>query len=207
MSQSALSELVIATTNLGKLREIELLLHGTPLALLRPADKLGYAPEVVEDGERFEDNAILKAKAVAQLTHCVTLADDSGLEVDALDGMPGVKSARYAGEGASDMDNNRALLAALGVRGTTTSPARFRCAMALAAPDGTVLSVKSGVCEGYVRSQLRGSGGFGYDPLFVVSELGERTLAELSDLEKNAVSHRGRALRAMLPELLRLAQA
>jgi XTP/dITP diphosphohydrolase len=207
MSQSGPKELVIATTNLGKLREIGLLLQGAPLVLLRPSDKLGYAPEVVEDGERFEDNAVIKAKAVAELTRCVTLADDSGLEVDALNGMPGVRSARYAGQDASDADNNRALLAALSARGLATAPARFRCAMALAAPDGAVLAVTSGVCAGYVRTELRGHGGFGYDPLFVVDELGERTLAELSDSEKNAVSHRGRALRAMLPELLRLAQA
>ena len=196
--------LVIATTNLGKLREIGAILREAPIELCRPIDCLGYGPTIVEDGDTFESNAKLKAQAVAQLTGEFTIADDSGLEVDALLRAPGVRSARYAGENASDAENNQALLLALGKLGLTQSTARFRCAMALVAPDGALVAERSGVCEGVVQSVQRGSHGFGYDPLFVVSKLGKRTMAELEQDEKNQVSHRGRALTAMLPVLLGL---
>jgi XTP/dITP diphosphohydrolase len=193
--------LVIATTNLGKLREIRSMLAELSVQLYRPLDVLGYMPEIVEDGAQFEDNALLKAKGIAQLTGYVTLADDSGLEVDALGGLPGVRSARFAGEQATDADNNAALVRAMMESGVVQSSARFRCAMALVSSRGELLSLKSGVCEGVVQLEARGTTGFGYDPLFVVTELGSRTMAELSEKEKNAVSHRGRALRAILPEL------
>jgi XTP/dITP diphosphohydrolase len=204
MSNRAPLSIVVATNNLGKLREIKSLLAEFPVEVLRATDVLGYSPDIVEDGAKFEDNALIKANAVAGLTGCVTLADDSGLEVDVLNGAPGVRSARFAGERATDADNNAALLRALAALGKTESKARFRCALALVEPKSKRVSMTNGVCEGTVQFEPRGTTGFGYDPLFVVTELGYRTMAELSEDEKNAVSHRGRALRAMLPELSRL---
>jgi XTP/dITP diphosphohydrolase len=204
MLNNATRTLVIATSNPGKLREIEAILSGQPVSLCRPVDLLGYMPDIVEDGARFEDNALIKARAVAMLTGQWTLADDSGLEVDALAGQPGVRSARYAGERATDADNNRALLQALTALGVTRSPGRFRCAMALVAPDGALLAQSNGVCEGEIQLEARGTQGFGYDPLFVVTELGSRTMAELSADEKNAVSHRARALSSLLPKVTEL---
>jgi XTP/dITP diphosphohydrolase len=204
MSNRPLKALVVATTNLGKLREIRKLLSPLPIEVITPKELLGVMPQIVEDGERFEDNAIIKARAIAQLTQQVTLADDSGLEVDAIFGLPGVRSARYAGEHATDADNNAALIRALTELGVKESKARFRCSMALVDSTGTVLGLHNGVCEGRVTVEPRGNTGFGYDPLFVVTELGERTMAELTDDEKNAISHRGRALRAMLSDIEKL---
>lgn len=193
--------LVIATSNLGKLAEIRSMLAEQPVTLLRPVDVLGHALEVVEDGDTFEANAEKKAREVAAATGHLTLADDSGLEVDALGGLPGVRSARFAGEGASDAENNAELLRRL--QGVETKPitARFRCAMALFDPSSNTLDMATGRCEGAITREPRGSNGFGYDPLFVVTELGTRTIAELPSAEKNAVSHRGKALAAMLPRL------
>lgn len=207
MSNRPSYRLVVATSNLGKLKEISEILKALPLELCRPIEVLGYAPEVTEDADTFVANACLKAQAIARLTQCYALADDSGLEVDALGGAPGVRSARYASEHATDADNNRALLEALARCGHPESAARFRCAMALAAPDGTILETTEGTCEGRVRSVARGTLGFGYDPLFVVTELGERAMAELEPEEKNAVSHRGRALARMATVLARLTEA
>jgi XTP/dITP diphosphohydrolase len=204
MSNRSLKELVVATTNQGKLREIRRLLVQLPIEVVSPKDLLGVMPHIVEDGERFEDNALIKARAIAQLTQRVTLADDSGLEVDVLGGLPGVRSARYAGEQATDAENNDALVRALKKLGVKEATARFRCSMALVDSTGTVLGLHHGVCEGRVILEPRGTTGFGYDPLFVVTELGERTMAELTDDEKNAISHRGRALRSLLNELERL---
>ncbi|MGC4066219.1 MAG: non-canonical purine NTP pyrophosphatase [Polyangiaceae bacterium] len=144
---------------------------------------------------------------MAKLTGRATLADDSGLEVDVLGGKPGVRSARFAGEGASDADNLAALRRALRELDVTGSKARFRCAVALANHRGDVIAVRHGVCEGRVIDEVRGTNGFGYDPMFVVTELGARTLAELADDEKNAISHRGRALRAILPDLHELVRS
>jgi XTP/dITP diphosphohydrolase len=201
MSNDSPKVLVVATSNPGKLRELRSLLTALPVEIKTAKDVLGYYPDIVEDGEHFEDNALIKARAVAALSNCVTLADDSGLEVDALGGLPGVRSARYSGEKATDAENNAALLRAFAALGLTQSPARFRCSMALVEPGGALLALHNGVCEGVVTNEPRGTTGFGYDPLFIVSELGTRTMAELSDEEKNAVSHRGRALRAMLSDL------
>jgi XTP/dITP diphosphohydrolase len=194
--------LVVATSNLGKLAEIRALLVAHPVTLLRPIDLLGHSLDVVEDGETFQANAELKARAVALATSQPALADDSGLEVDALGGLPGVRSARFAGEGASDSENNAELMRRLAAIGTTPIPARFRCSMALFEPGSDVLEIVSGSCEGTITLEPRGTNGFGYDPLFVVTELGTRTMAELSAAEKNSVSHRGKAMRAMLPRLL-----
>ena len=198
---------MVATSNRGKLSELEALLGGLPLEVLSAAELLPQAPPVVEDGATFAENAVKKARAVASATLCLTLADDSGLEVDLLDGRPGVRSARFAHDRATDAENNAALLAAVGELGDEgdahkTIAARFRCVLALVDPftgNGEPLTV-DGVCEGTITRTPRGSGGFGYDPLFVVEGM-DRTMAELSDEEKNRVSHRGKALAALRPVL------
>lgn len=193
--------LVVATQNRGKLDEIRHLFEGTGVQVLSLGDVTKREIPIVEDGETFEENAVKKAKAVAAATMMLTLADDSGLEVDALGGAPGVRSARFAGERATDAENNAALLAALdaleadpsGAR-TTDYKARFRCVLVLVDPfvkDGEPFVVE-GTCEGRITRTPRGSGGFGYDPLFLV-EGTDKTMAELSEGEKNRISHRARA--------------
>jgi XTP/dITP diphosphohydrolase len=209
-TRGATNHLVVATTNRGKLEELRALLAGLDIAVLGVADVLRDPPIIVEDGATFADNAIKKARAIAQATMMLSLADDSGLEVDALDGRPGVHSARFAHERATDAENNAALLSALDELGDrahdpSVSRARFRCVLALVDPftdDGAPL-LSEGACEGSITRTPRGAGGFGYDPLFVV-EGGERTLAELSEDEKNAISHRARAFAAMKPLLERV---
>lgn len=194
--------LVVATSNLGKIEEIRTLLDGQPVIVARPEDLLGYRVEVVEDGETFQQNAEIKARRLAAETGLLTLADDSGLEVDALGGQPGVRSARFAGEKATDADNNAELLRRLAGVESEGSSARFRCAMALFDPARKLLRLADASCEGRIIGAPRGTGGFGYDPLFEVAEYGTRTMAELSMAEKNRISHRGKALRAMLPWIL-----
>jgi len=202
--------LVVATTNRGKLDEMRALLEGLPLEL-RTAAEVGAGPDkltIVEDGATFEENAIKKARAVAQATMTLTLADDSGLEVDALGGAPGVRSARFASERATDAENNAALLTRLeeiaGDSGDNAFPARFRCVLALVDPyTGGSPHLAEGRCEGAVTRAPRGTGGFGYDPLFVVAG-GERTMAELEGTEKNRISHRALATIRMRPTLERL---
>jgi XTP/dITP diphosphohydrolase len=209
--------LVVATSNRGKLGELVALLAGMPLEVLAAGDLLPHAPPVAEDGATFADNAIKKARVVAAATLCITLADDSGLEVDLLDGRPGVRSARFAHDRATDAENNAALLGALGDLGDLgdlergagkTIAARFRCVLALVDPftGGGEPQTVEGVCEGTITRAPRGSGGFGYDPLFVV-EGTDRTMAELGDEDKNRVSHRGRALAALRPVLERILAA
>lgn len=195
-------KLVFATSNQGKVEEIRKLLEGQPVILLRPEDVLGHRLEVVEDGSTFQQNAEIKARKVAEATGLLTLADDSGLQVDALDGLPGVRSARFAGEHATDLDNNAELLRRLAEFEDGSLSARFRCAMALFDPVTQRLRLSDGTCEGHITRVARGSKGFGYDPLFVVAAYGNRTLAELALPEKNRVSHRGQAMRAMLPSIL-----
>jgi XTP/dITP diphosphohydrolase len=206
--------LVVATGNRGKLQELRALLADLPLRVVGVSEVLNPPPVVVEDGATFADNAIKKARAVARATMMLTLADDSGLEVDALGGRPGVRSARFAHERATDAENNAALLAALGglvdpapgVDERSDAPgfrARFRCVLALVDPftGGGEPRTVEGACEGAITRAPRGSGGFGYDPLFVVAGTG-RTLAELGEDEKNRVSHRARAFAALRPMLL-----
>jgi XTP/dITP diphosphohydrolase len=206
--------LVVATGNRGKLEEIRLLLEDLELDVLALGDVVKRELHIVEDGATFEENALKKAQAVVRATGMLTLADDSGLEVDALGGAPGVHSARYAGERATDAENNAALLAALGSQGRDATgaqshpafAARFRCVLTLVDPftnDGAPYVV-DGACEGRITQTPRGSGGFGYDPLFLV-EGTDLTMAELPDVEKNRVSHRGRAmakLRLVLEKIL-----
>jgi XTP/dITP diphosphohydrolase len=193
--------LVIATTNRGKLEELRHLLAGIDVEVLSLSDVSKKPIVVVEDGLTFVDNAVKKAREVAQATMMLTLADDSGLEVDALGGAPGVHSARYAGERATDAENNAALLSALNALGADEAgtrsadfDARFRCVLALVDPfvrDGEPIVV-DGTCEGKITLTPRGSGGFGYDPLFLVDGT-DRTMAELPEDEKNRISHRARA--------------
>jgi XTP/dITP diphosphohydrolase len=195
--------LVVATGNRGKLEEIKAILEGLPVDVRGVSEVLASPPRVVEDGATFAENAVKKARAVSSATMTLTLADDSGLEVDALDGRPGVRSARFAGERATDAENNAALLAALGTFDEASDKklgARFRCVLALIDPFTSAGEPRmaEGVCEGWITRTPRGSGGFGYDPLFVVAGA-DRTMAELSADEKNVVSHRARALAALRP--------
>ena len=181
--------LLVATRNRHKLDEIRAIL-GLEAAQLRSALDYPDIPDVVEDGATFEANAIKKAVALRDATGCWALADDSGLEVDALGGAPGVRSARYAGEPCDHAANNAKLLRELA--GASDRRARFRCVLALAGPDGSIRTV-DGRCEGRIAHELRGAGGFGYDPLFL-PDGHDVTFAELGAAAKNAISHRGRAL-------------
>ena len=185
-------KLLVATNNLGKVREYEELLAGLPFEVTFPAQE-GIALEVEESGATFEENARLKALAYARASGLPTLADDSGLEVDALGGAPGVRSARYAGPGASDVDRYQKLLDALAGVPEDQRTARFCCVVALAWPDGTVHTAE-GRCEGQIGWAPRGEHGFGYDPVFIVDGFGGLTMAELEPEVKNRISHRARAV-------------
>lgn len=194
--------LVFATRNRGKLIELRELLADLPLEVLSVDDV--HVPEVDEDGDTFAANAIEKARAVSAATGLPALADDSGLEVDALDGAPGVHSARYAGDDATDDANNDKLLAALAGVPEAQRTARFRSVLALADVNGQLgdeVITADGTCEGRVLDHRRGTGGFGYDPLFWAPEL-DATFAELGVGSKNDLSHRARAMRAMKPRLI-----
>jgi XTP/dITP diphosphohydrolase len=185
-----LRKLLIATHNQGKAREYRELLAGLPLEVTY-LDAEGISREVEETGATMEDNARLKAGEYAQLSGLWTWADDSGLEVDALGGAPGVFSARYAGEGATDADRYRKLLDALTGVPWDSRTARFRCAVALATPEGE-MRVTEDVCEGLIAFGPAGANGFGYDPVFYMPEHGA-TMAQLPSELKNQVSHRARA--------------
>ena len=200
------SVIIVATRNQGKVREFA---HA--LAFLGKPVKSMYdypdVPEVVEDGKTFEENARKKAKEVGDLLGQSVLADDSGLCVDKLDGAPGVYSARYAGEGASDEDNNEKLLGELerlqlgeDTEQPLLSTAHFVCHLALYNPTTGAFTEASGTVEGWITSEPAGGGGFGYDPLFYLPEY-EKTLAELTVSEKQAISHRGAALRQLAGKL------
>ena len=211
-----MAKLLIATNNRGKLVEIQALLDDLAVELVTPG-QLGLALDVEENGATYAENAALKAVAFAEVSGLPTLADDSGLEVDALDGQPGLHSARFSPQpGASDADRRALLLERLsGKPGPWT--ARFRCVVALAAPvklaapvelaaPGQALRFAEGVSEGEIIPEERGSNGFGYDPVFWLPEMG-RTMAELDMAEKNRLSHRSRAVlaaRPLLAELLHL---
>lgn len=194
--------IVLGSSNQGKLSELRELLSDLPIQVLSAREALGAELEVVEDGATFEANAVLKARAVSRATGLIALADDSGLEVDVLGGRPGVRSARFAHERATDAENNAALLRELEEVGEGQRAARFRCVLALITPWDSAARTAHGSCEGQILRAPRGSGGFGYDPLFVVDGLGGRTMAELSDEQKNRVSHRACAVRALRPLLL-----
>lgn len=194
-----MNKVVAGTRNVGKIKEIKLALAECPF-LVEGLPEKGI-PDVEETGVTFEENAILKARQYCKSVGEYCLADDSGLEVDALGGAPGVYSARYSGENASDVDNNQKLLLALQNVPPAKRTARFRSVLALAGPDGSLI-LADGVCEGIILEEARGKGGFGYDPLFFMPNLG-KTLAEMTVEEKNQISHRGNALTALKEKLLK----
>ncbi len=194
-------QLVFGTRNRGKVDELRLLLrpHGVRVTSLLDHPDL---PDAVEDGDTFEANAVKKALHIVGHLGCPALADDSGLVVDALDGRPGVHSARYGGPGLSPADKNRRLLAELDGVPDARRTARFVCVMAAVAAGGGEPATATGVCEGRILRAPRGAGGFGYDPIFGPDERPGRSMAELDPSDKNAISHRGRATRGILPVLL-----
>ena len=183
---------------MGKIKEIQAVLSDLPFEVVGLPDN--DIPDAEETGTTFCDNAVIKAQYYSRHTGEYCIADDSGLEVDALGGEPGVYSARYAGENAKDADNNRKLLAELMKIAAEKRTARFRSVLAMAGPDGSLV-LAEGVCEGIIISEERGHGGFGYDPLFFMPEYG-KTLSEMTLDEKNNVSHRGNALRNFKQKLL-----
>jgi XTP/dITP diphosphohydrolase len=192
--------LLLASANRGKLRELRTILDGLPVELVGLAEAgLGDPPEVEETGDTFLDNALLKARAYAAWSGLAAVADDSGLEVDALGGAPGVRSARYAGEGAGDRANLDKLLAALAGVPPERRTARFRCAAVLVETDGEEWHAEA-AWEGRVLEAPRGTGGFGYDPVFLPDGW-DRTSAEVDQATKDAASHRGKAFRALRPAI------
>lgn len=200
------TEIVLASSNVGKVRELSRLLCEPRIALVSMKDLVPPGFEVAEDGRTFEENAWKKALEVCEVTGLPALADDSGIEVDALGGRPGVHSARYAGVGAGDDENNRQLLRELDGTPMEGRTARFRCVLAFAAPAGEgarKVALSSGAMEGRILTSARGDNGFGYDPLFEPVRWPGRTTAEITPDEKNEISHRAAAARAMLPWLTR----
>jgi XTP/dITP diphosphohydrolase len=199
VSERLPARLVLATGNAGKLKELRAILASWQVAVLPLSDFTAGAAE--ETGMSFVDNAILKARFAAEAARLPAIADDSGLEVDALGGAPGVRSARYAGEGAGDAANNARLLRELQGVPDARRGARYRCAMVyVRRPDDPAPIVCEASWEGRIATAARGNGGFGYDPLFIVSGT-DRTAAEFDPHEKNRVSHRGQALRALVAAL------
>ncbi len=201
-----MAPLLIASTNIGKLREIEAIFAASivqtlPLELVLPS-QIGIQLEVEEDGSTYAENAAKKALAYTQASGLITLADDSGLEVAALDGQPGLHSARYAPwHGATDADRRRYLLQNLQGK-PRPWPAHFHCTVAIAVPSGEIFYAE-GDCPGEIIPEERGSNGFGYDPIFWIPELGQ-TMAELPMDQKNQLSHRARAVKAAVPVIERL---
>jgi XTP/dITP diphosphohydrolase len=187
--------LVIATRNPGKTTEIRDLLQGFPMEI-RDLSDFGPIPEVEEDGQTFDENAYKKSSFTARVLGCPALADDSGLAVAALNGAPGVVSARYGGEGLSDADRCRKLLAEM--KGRSDRRAAFECVISLAVPSGPALTYE-GRCEGLLAEAPAGANGFGYDPVFFCPDA-NRTFAQLTREEKNRISHRGRALQELRAE-------
>jgi len=195
-------KLILATRNKGKLKEIQVLLSDLDIDIMS-LDEAENAPHVVEDGKTFMENAFKKAKVIAEATGIMALADDSGLEVDALDGAPGVYSARYSGENVSDASNNEKLLADLKGVSSGKRGAHFSCVIIVYHPSGQWISTEA-KCEGEIAMNLSGDQGFGYDPVFYIPSI-KRTMAQLSPEGKNSLSHRGKALeklKAGLPDFL-----
>lgn len=191
-------KIILATQNQGKIRELQELLVDETIEVLSLRDLADWE-DVEENGVTFADNAALKARVAAQKTGLIALADDSGLEVDALNGAPGVYSARYAGEPKDDERNNDKLLQQLESTSDDKRTARFRCALVVVTPEGEEFLTEGSV-EGRILRQRRGTDGFGYDPLFYVPEYA-RTMAELTLTEKNKLSHRAQAFRKVIPIL------
>ena len=192
-----MKKIVLASKNSDKVKEIRLVLKDLPIEILSLAD-FENLPDAVEDGATFEENALIKANFFREKTGLACLADDSGLEVDALGGLPGVHSARFAGYHADDKTNNQKLLDELKKIGVEESAADYRCALAFVDTDGTKFLTEGKIC-GKIKIVARGTGGFGYDPYFYLDD--ERTMAQLSVDEKNLISHRGAALKEMILKL------
>jgi XTP/dITP diphosphohydrolase len=193
-------EIIVATKNKGKIREIRKALKGLGLKIYSLNDFLDV-PEIEEDGESFTENALKKARFYSKYFGKVTLADDSGLKVDALKGLPGIYSARYAGEGASDRKNNQKLLGEMEVIQVSKRGASFKCVMAMVFQDGKE-AVVEGSCRGRIGFREVGKKGFGYDPLFILPQYA-KTMAQLTLGEKNRVSHRGKALKKLRKIIVR----
>ena len=197
-----MTELLVATTNRGKFAEVETYLKHLPLKIL-PLQSLGNSPVVIEDGATYEENALKKATTLAEYSGCLTLADDSGLEVDALNGAPGIYSARYSGEEGDDQKNNEKLLDAMKEVPEDRRTARFVCVLALCAPHSRKPKKKMVVresCEGRIAFSPKGQNGFGYDPLFFYAPFG-KTFGEIDRETKATVSHRGKALKKLAQSL------
>jgi XTP/dITP diphosphohydrolase len=197
-------QVVLATANPGKYRELVTILSDLRISFFSLASLRGYSPPV-ESGVTYAENAAAKARAVAAISGSWALADDSGLEVEALQGQPGVHSGRYLGPAATDMERNQRILDLLDGVPLCRRGASFQCTVAVAGPEGELL-LTHGSCRGIIAEAPYGTGGFGYDPIFMVPELG-MTMASLSPDTKNRISHRGRALEQMKPLLRRLARA
>lgn len=193
-----MKKLIAATKNSGKLKEIREILGGLPFEVVSMEDA-GITDDIEETGSTFEENALIKAREIHRKTRQMVMADDSGLEVDYLNGAPGIFSSRFAGEGATDEDKNNKLLELLKDVPVDKRTARFVCVIAVVFPDGTHFTVK-GTCEGYISYKPEGSNGFGYDPLFYIPKL-NMTTAQMSSEKKHEISHRGKALRMMVEEL------
>ena len=194
-----MKRIIFATSNEGKMKEIRLIMEdsGYEVVSLKEA---GISADIVEDGTTFEENAVIKASAIAKLTGELAMADDSGLEVDYMDKAPGIYSARFLGEDTDYDIKYNYILDKLKAVPLEQRSARFVCAIALAKPDGSAVT-KRATIEGYIGYEIRGENGFGYDPIFMVPEF-DKTTAELSIEEKNKISHRAKALMAMKEELL-----
>jgi len=201
VSRRALEQVVVATANVGKLREIRAALEGLGVQVI-DRRQAGLEGEPEETGTCYLANALAKARWALEQSGLPSLGEDSGLEVDALGGEPGVHSSRFLGSEASDADRNEEILRRLGTRATSERGARYRCVVALCWPQGGEL-VTSGACEGRIATEPRGTAGFGYDPIFELPELGV-TMAQLTLQEKSKVSHRGQALRRLVELLRRL---
>jgi len=196
------TELLVATTNRGKFAEVETYLKHLPLKII-PLQSLGNSPVVIEDGTTYEENALKKATTLAEYSGYLTLADDSGLEVDALNGAPGIYSARYSGEEGDDQKNNEQLLDAMKEVPEDRRTARFVCVLALCAPHSRKPKKKMVVresCEGRIAFSPKGQNGFGYDPLFFYAPFG-KTFGEIDRETKATVSHRGKALKKLAQNL------
>lgn len=189
-----MKKIIFATTNQGKVREVKMMMEGFDVELYTMKEA-GIDVEIVEDGNTFEENAIIKAKTIMEITGETALADDSGLEVDYLDGAPGIYSARFLGEDTSYEEKNDYIINKLKDAKGKERSARFVCAMAVAFPDGEVLTCK-GTIEGLITYEQKGKNGFGYDPIVYVPEF-EMTTGEMSPELKNSISHRGKALEQM----------
>jgi len=192
---------IVATKNKGKIKEIEKILVGLPLDVIS-MEQVGIYSDIEESGSTFEENALIKAQELHKLTGEMVMADDSGLEVDYLNGAPGVYSARFAGERATDEDRNCKLLNLLDGVPFEKRKARFVCAIAVVLPDGKSF-IEKGICDGYIALTPQGSNGFGYDPLFYIPEY-DMTMAQLDPDIKNRISHRAKALRAMVEKLKKI---